>query len=367
MLIVGASGRAAAWSALRAGLSPHVIDLFADVDLVNRCPAQRIDARVYPQGLIEAARAVPPMPVVYTGGLENHPTVITALAATRQLWGNSPEVLCCVRRPENVAELLLRNDLPCPRITARPAADRFTKWLSKPRKSAAGMGIRMWQGEAPSRGRYYQQWIDGESYSAVFVATSGHARLLGITRQLVGVAWLHAESFQYCGNIGPVGLSERATKIVTDLGECLTRGFGLRGLFGVDFVLKDGIPWPVEVNPRYTASVEIIERSSGIRAMGLHAVEFAPKLVQMPSAFGDGICLGKAILFARKPLIFPSAGPWCDWLETNCPAFADIPHAGTRIEGRQPIFTVFSRANEPEACERVLRALAMDLDRWLDG
>ena len=39
--------------------------------------------------------------------------------------------------------------------------------------------------------------------------------------------------------------------------------FGLAGWFGVDFILRDGIPWPVEINPRYTASVEIHELASG--------------------------------------------------------------------------------------------------------
>ena len=39
--------------------------------------------------------------------------------------------------------------------------------------------------------------------------------------------------------------------------------FGLVGWFGVDYILRDGIPWPVEINPRYTASLEIHELASG--------------------------------------------------------------------------------------------------------
>src|SRR4029077_10621295 len=53
-----------------------------------------------------------------------------------------------------------------------------------------------------------------------------------------------------------------ATKLRT-LGEVLGRAFELLGWFGVDYVLRDEVPWPVEINPRYTASVEIHELASG--------------------------------------------------------------------------------------------------------
>ena len=43
------------------------------------------------------------------------------------------------------------------------------------------------------------------------------------------------------------------------LGDFLAASYRLVGLFGVDFILSDGQPWPVEINPRYTASVEVLE------------------------------------------------------------------------------------------------------------
>ena len=47
------------------------------------------------------------------------------------------------------------------------------------------------------------------------------------------------------------------------LGDALASAFGLAGWFGVDYILRDEIPWPVEINPRYTASVEIHELATG--------------------------------------------------------------------------------------------------------
>ena len=52
LLIFGASVRAAAFSALRAGLQPWCADLFADADLRARCPTIRVPAEVYPDGFL---------------------------------------------------------------------------------------------------------------------------------------------------------------------------------------------------------------------------------------------------------------------------------------------------------------------------
>jgi uncharacterized protein len=99
LLIIGASGRAAAASALRAGLSPFVIDLFADADTVRLCPTLKCDLADYPHGFIELAKQAPPGPWMYTGGLENYPDVIAVISEARPLWGNGPEKLAEVRDP----------------------------------------------------------------------------------------------------------------------------------------------------------------------------------------------------------------------------------------------------------------------------
>jgi predicted ATP-grasp superfamily ATP-dependent carboligase len=72
LLIVGASGRAAAASARRAGFDPYVIDLFADADTRRlaetvRCPIER-----YPGAIPELARRLPPGPFLYGGRLPFH-------------------------------------------------------------------------------------------------------------------------------------------------------------------------------------------------------------------------------------------------------------------------------------------------------
>jgi predicted ATP-grasp superfamily ATP-dependent carboligase len=157
-----------------------------------------------------------------------------------------------------------------------------------------------------------------------------------------------------------------------DLGAALGRGFGLRGLFGVDCVVRDGVPSPVEVNPRYTASVEVIEYATGLQALALHRRAFDPAAPLPPAPVEPASVVGKAILFARAALSFPERSPWGSWTTSFpgaeiMPAFADVPHPGDRIEASRPILTCFHRAPTVDECLGELRRLADDLDRWLFG
>src|SRR3954469_6116964 len=99
VLIVGASVRAAAHSALRAGLRPGGIDLFADCDLAAIGPAVRVPPEAYPEGLEDRAAAQPSGPWMYTGGLENDPELVDRIARKRPLWGVRGDALRAVRDP----------------------------------------------------------------------------------------------------------------------------------------------------------------------------------------------------------------------------------------------------------------------------
>jgi predicted ATP-grasp superfamily ATP-dependent carboligase len=143
------------------------------------------------------------------------------------------------------------------------------------------------------------------------------------------------------------------------VGTVLAAGCGLRGLFGVDGILgADGF-WPVEVNPRYTASVEVLERANGLQSLLWHQAGCEEGLADLPPPPTSGRLIGKACLFARRPVIFPAAGPW----GASPAAFADLPHPGERIEPGRPILTFFvENARTPADCFTHLQEIAADLD-----
>jgi predicted ATP-grasp superfamily ATP-dependent carboligase len=164
---------------------------------------------------------------------------------------------------------------------------------------------------------------------------------------------------------------ERIALQLQAIGTSLAGACGMRGLFGLDFILRDSVPLIVEINPRYTASVEVLEHALGLSVLGLHRQVFQPEVAMttnIPRSTG-GI-IGKAILFARENLVFPGKGPWQATLgnsgpATTLPNYADIPSSGERIESGQPILTFFVRGKNFDSCLEQMRAGALDLDRWL--
>src|SRR5262245_39322822 len=102
LIVLGASVRAAAFSALRAGFFPHAVDLFADRDLAAVCKAVKVAN--YPHDFIAALAAAPNAPWIYTGGLENYPRLIDRLTTIRPLLGHHGDVVRQVRDPRQLAD-----------------------------------------------------------------------------------------------------------------------------------------------------------------------------------------------------------------------------------------------------------------------
>jgi predicted ATP-grasp superfamily ATP-dependent carboligase len=361
LLIFGASARAAAFSALRAGLHPWCADLFADTDLAVRCPVVRIPPERYPHAFLDLLDTAPHAPWLYTGGLENRPALIAKMARRAPLWGNDRRVLQRVRDPFFIADLLARQDLPVPEVRrVENGAPAKADWLVKPRAGAGGVGIQRWHSEialsqAPGR-LYLQEFIEGEPCAAVFVAFPQETRLVGITQQLVGTSWLHAPAFSYCGSISFTPSAE-LTQRMQQMGDVLARGCDLMGIFGVDFILRDGVPYLIEVNPRYTASVEVIEHATGVAALALHRAVFDAAIKDSPWRTADRGCVGKAILFAPETVVFPHEGAWRS-SPISLPAFADVPAAGEVIPAGRPIFTLLVRDVDPVKCVENLQRRA---------
>jgi predicted ATP-grasp superfamily ATP-dependent carboligase len=137
----------------------------------------------------------------------------------------------------------------------------------------------------------------------------------------------------------------------------ITKEFGVRGLNGIDFIASDGGPRPIEVNPRYSASMELLERAYGLSIFSVH--EQACRGFLPAARVGLERVCGKAIVFARKNLVMGDTYPWLDDR-----TLADIPHPGEKIRRGSPICTVYGSGDDTDLCyERlVARAAAVHRD-----
>jgi len=360
LIVVGASARAACFSAARAGFAPWWIDQFGDTDLRAAFPGTRVPADGYPDAVPVLLEAAPAAPVMVTGAMENHLQVLEQIAERRQLLGNGPDICRPLRDPFSLRKCLARHGIACPALA--PPDDVSAaggRWLAKPRRSGGGLGIRLHDPAVDLVDDFYlQQFVQGGSRSAVYVGDGERALLLGVTEQLVGRAEFHAGEFSYCGSLGPLSLDANEWAAWERIGTALVESLHVRGLFGVDAVCVDGAIVPVEVNPRYTASVEVIERATGAALVSLHVKACHGELTE--HSIPQAQCFaGKAYLFAPGDLDAPDPDALCrDVAEFDDLELADLPAAVEPIRKGAPVLTLLVRAEDEEACARLLSRAA---------
>ncbi len=367
LFIAGASTRAAAYSALRAGLKPLCADLFADRDLKAVAEVRRIS--LDPPTLDIAANLPASARWIYTGPFENYPGLVDQIRSTLPLWGTCGANLKAARDPVRLARSLKRAGLSTPELRPDPAGlPRDGSWLMKPIASGGGRNIEPWAAwsRLSDDPVYFQERIPGPSYSALYLGSLGRAALIGISRQLLG---LGGQPFAYRGGIGPVRLPRSFEAQLARIGDRLADEFRLIGLFGVDFIAHAGRAWVLELNPRYTASVEILELASRSPLLLEHGRVCD---IDMSGEGGTGVedcrgepcrIVGKRILYATRRLTAPdlSIQPFVKDDPYRVPEIADVPDEGTEIEIGEPVLTVFAEGNRPGDCAARLR---LDVNRW---
>ncbi len=368
--IVGASGRAAAQSARRAGFEPLVADAFADWD--TRQVARTFPVRPYPHGLLRLVRQAAPQdfpPLMYVGGLENHPHLLTALARHFAIVGTAPERLPQLRNPWCVAQVVRSVGMHALELIPdhRPPSHGVYVW--KRFRSAGGAHVHLHAPQshryfAPSKpgNGYYQQFAYGRVYGVVYVANGQEARLLGVSRQLTGVRAWGGKRFGYCGSL----TTERCPidpDLLQRLGRALTEAFGLVGLFGVDLIVRGKTACLVEVNPRYTASCEIIEEQLGHSLIAYHWSAWRhgqlPETLPMDT-MGPRYQYGKAVLYAGRTIRISTALHERLRRVACRPSvkIADIPCGGGCIRSGSPLVTLLARGKDRIQVRRRLNRLA---------
>jgi predicted ATP-grasp superfamily ATP-dependent carboligase len=123
------------------------------------------------------------------------------------------------------------------------------------------------------------------------------------------------------------------------LSNFLSREFRLSGVNGIDFILRDDQVYLTEVNPRYSASMELMEIAYGLPIFHIHLRSvlnselpaFDLELQEHRNLFH-----GKSYLYAEKNVTMPCTEEWTER------GIRDVPRSGERIRTGGPICTVGS-------------------------
>lgn len=372
LILCGASVRSLAQSAIAAGLRPLCVDFFEDADLTHMLGGGR--GRFV--GRIRTFAELPDVvrkirsniPLLWAGGLENHTAVLREIMAQRAVIGPDPKIVDLLRQPRNFAGWLSQSGLNVPHLASPDNANADCLWLRKPNSGSGGLGIRPVQPmnaqpnsiqQKTTSEEFLQEYIDGVPMSAVFCSDHLSVCLLGTSIQLVGWPSLGASDFLFCGNVGPISPGKDVTRQLILAAESLVHHTGLKGVFGVDFVLRQGEAWFIEVNPRLTASHMLYENAAShsrverslvtrhLAAFGWRSADSTARRRQrLRTADANEVCVqARLILWANQDVQFT---------DSLCPSshatwtFADIPQPGSAIPAGSPLCSVHVTAGSQD-------------------
>lgn len=401
VVLVGASVRAAAQSASRAGFCVTGIDLFGDSDTREACHCYYQGSLAEEAGpgkttvsgqspLAQQIKSCRGAPAVVVGGLRPTDRILQSVGGICRLIGPSSD---CVRRlkdPAFLSALAASAGLRFPEtITAASLAQKISAgdgWLIKQRLSCGGLGVRR-SGSGPNvaEDEYIQRSIAGRSFGATLLASDGGTFLLGVCRSLF--TRRGRLPFVYAGSLGPIEMSDCVNAKLLAMGERVVELTKLRGLFNIDFLIdRSGQLWLIEINPRWSASSELVQQrlldrrllrpdhslfAVAMQSCGLPIPSRVPidlGELQVDSAVGLPIYL-KRIVYTRGPVQFdPSSFGHLGLLSDGAMiskrtaemhaatvhGIHDIPTAGTDIGRSEPMFTLISRidANEKNPMQK---------------
>jgi predicted ATP-grasp superfamily ATP-dependent carboligase len=357
------------------------LDYFGDTDLLGLrapvplrvvCLPRDLGLRRDAASLLRSALRLDWDAVACGGGVENHPALLRRLERRGEMLGNGAGSVAAVRSPGQFFTFLRRTGIAHPRteLEARRAPETGA-WLWKGARSGGGGRVRAALPREPRpRGFYLQERLAGRPGSIAFVADGRRAVVLGATRQLAGWTALGGSGYRYGGSIaGPPAsfLPPPALAGLAAAAAALARRFGLRGLNGLDYILdRGGAPRVLEVNPRPTASMELLEELSGRNFFDLHlrslrgvlsrpaaATRAAPRQPEKGPFLAKGILYATASRSAPDPRVLERLG---------C---RDRPASGELLEAGQPICTLMARAASPALCRARLASLARRVRRAL--
>ena len=353
ILIAGVSVRAMAESAIHSGYRAIALDAFGDQDLRALTEAYSLHrdfgVRYSAKAVLNAGRKLDFDAIAYTSDFENHPGTLAQLAGGRRILGNSPQVIRLARSWPDLFAGLKRAGFSVPETVFpgdNPKLDCRRRWLIKPLLSGGGHGIvSLGKRRMPGRLFMVQEYLPGKPCSVSFIANGRECVVLGIAEQLIGMRQFGSQEFRYCGNLLPcpeVAHSRSRRRILEqarELASFLTREYKLTGVNGIDVILDDGRMSLIEVNPRYSASMELIEQAYGLPIFHLHAravLEGELPEFELERVVAGGKFFGKAILFAERDTMAPDTRGW------QARSLRDIPASGEALPEGGPVCTILA-------------------------
>lgn len=374
VLIAAFSGRALAASARRAGYAPLVVDCFGDADLASFaehsiCLPARVQVGFKTKPLLAALASLQadasskPIGLVLGAGFECAPRLIARLAERFPLLGNDAARVARAKDPEHLTKALEALGVRHPETSTAPPANP-DGWLMKRIGGSGGLHIVPCPDDVrPDKRRYFQRHLENGAAVSVTVIAGKESAAFALSRQ-----WcqpLKRRPFRYGGAVSAISVCEETEQTLVSHAYRVAEHLELEGLVSVDFLLHDGTPYVLEVNPRPGAALEVLDDEQGsLFEAHVRCFTEGDPAAYLKDNWRPATARAQAYLYADEGDITIGGFDWPDWT-------ADRPQPGSHIRRRQPLATVLAEGTSDKAAEQLCRqrlatlnAMLYDREKW---
>ncbi len=344
VLIAAFSARALAASARRAGYRPLVVDCFGDEDTLAlaeaaRCLPARVQVGFTYRPLLAALESLvaeapsPPIGLVLGAGFECNPRLVAKLGDRFNLIGNDAETIRRAKDPQQFFSLLDDLGIPHPE-TLLDAPSQSDGWLMKRVGGSGGLHIHTCPAKPrPDKRRYFQRRVAGEQISLMGLVSEKSAAFAA-SRQWTNP--LPRRPYRYGGAVGSLPLDEDLEARLIEMSLAVSEALSLKGIVSFDYLVDDGMPSLLEVNPRPGATLDVFDDASGtvFKAHVEVALGGDPAAL-LAAEWHPPVARAAAFLYADRGPLSVAPVAWPEWA-------ADRARPGSSIGAGQPLATVFA-------------------------
>lgn len=366
LLVIGVDNVSLAASAKRAGYQVFAVDHFGDQDLKHVCRGSlsvikqrrgkscgHLSSNFSPEILLQLTKALLKRyeidALLLSSGLDDSSDILFELNELVPILGNHPSIIKKIRDKIEFFHELDRLEISHPETAVaedleearEESKDVGYPVVVKPWSGFDGAGVRKARDSRELKQAFreaslvnkkvlIQKYISGTHASASLISSINGAITLTLNEQLIGMQEFgQREPFGYCGNVVPLSAPRRVVEECNSMVERVAQHFGLVGSNGVDLVLsKEGVPYVIEVNPRFQGTLECVERVLGMNIVETHVKAcMEEKLPRVDWALSS-LC-ARFILFAPQRLVAPELNTFR--------GVSDIPMPGVIVEEGEPL------------------------------
>jgi predicted ATP-grasp superfamily ATP-dependent carboligase len=347
LIVIAKSARFVAESLWRAGIEIIVFDQYGDLDtraistqfcLIDELTDDEVIASIQLMDLQQSA-------VVYASGVENNLDLLGQLQDRYQLFGNSVRTVRQVRDPQLFFKLLDQLNISYPAVSQCLPSE--LGWLLKRNDQEGGMGV------SPARlmdecylhaGSYFQQRLDGEAFSVLFLADGQSSRIVGFNSQwVVDNNVLCPYLFQ--GIASRFDLSDLHQRLIATWVSGIVNATGLQGLNSMDCLKVDDEIMVLEVNPRPSASVALYDLNYTHGLLVEHIKCFTGERWSNP--INTIQVRGHWVVYAPVDLRITESLNWPSWV-------SDRPAINSIINCGDPVCTLQASAESVNEVKQIL-------------